>query len=909
MKRAMKIRHGLSLYLGVLLISAAGFGGIIHVPGDYAAIQAALDTATDGDTIIVGQGTYYENINFLGKAVTLRSMDPNDPAVVAGTVIDGSRPADPNIGSVVTFNYGEGNDSIIEGFTLNGGTGQTDPTIDWRIWTGDNGEGGGIICVNSSPTISKNIIKNCRAEYGGGGIFCHNHASPIIANNTIESNYAGWYGGGIFCRYYCSPTIYNNQLIANDVNHLGGAIYLAEWSDALIYNNYIFDNKSIGLNGGAVYYFVWCDPIIANNIFLKNSASKTGSAIMVSSDSGGSIVNNLLYENMISNPDSFSASLSIYDAYPTIANNIILNNQSGGVFYDQFAAIVFYSNNVWENDGADYKGFISNQTGNNGNISQEPMIGNALPKPFTIYELHPESPCIDAGSEIYFPSWLHTDFDGTPRKNTSAIDMGPQEYRFICVPNDYPTIQAAIDDSQTGDEIVVLPGTYNENLNFKGKNLILRAIDPLSEDTVKATIINGGNAASCITLNSGENNSAVVAGFNIQNGNGEFGGGIYVADNCGVTAVYNYIHHNYARRYGGGIDSRHYSNSIVKNNIFEGNHANSAGGGLHIGAHAVCDVRNNIFKNNTARYQGGGFYSYNYAKFQIVENIFYGNHTLSGGAIYVWAADGIIDRNHIYDNFADNLGGGIAIHPTYTPPHTHIMVSNNIIEGNTALNTGGGIYLLQGETFVINNTLAGNESSLTGGAGIALESGAFAEIINNIISESQNGYGIHLKMPYNPDDLKYPLISYNCLWQNGAGNYGGLLEDHTGLSGNISADPEFILNGYFADNNTPSDPNDDFWIPGDYHYTIHSPCYNAGKNQVNLIYDYLRRPRFVHGNIDLGAHELQNYNLASSCKIDIFDLVFFMENWLLSGDHYMDLNNDQAVDYSDFSFIFNDWLE
>ena len=109
--------------LSLSVLAVAALADVRSVPSVYTSIQSAIDAAENGDTVIVEPNTYYENIDFLGKAISLTSTDPCDDQVVAATIIDGSYPDDPNFGSVVTFNSTETNASILTGFTIRGGTG------------------------------------------------------------------------------------------------------------------------------------------------------------------------------------------------------------------------------------------------------------------------------------------------------------------------------------------------------------------------------------------------------------------------------------------------------------------------------------------------------------------------------------------------------------------------------------------------------------------------------------------------------------------------------------------------------------------------------------------------------------------------------------------------------------------
>jgi len=116
-----------------------------YVPDNFPAIQDAINAASDGDTITVRAGTYDEMIDFLGKAIHLKSESGAE-----ATVIGGNQPE-----SVVSFITGEGPDSILDGFTVTGGRGTF---VQYHQYLVSGYVGGGIYCWSSSPTITNNII-------------------------------------------------------------------------------------------------------------------------------------------------------------------------------------------------------------------------------------------------------------------------------------------------------------------------------------------------------------------------------------------------------------------------------------------------------------------------------------------------------------------------------------------------------------------------------------------------------------------------------------------------------------------------------------------------------------------------------------------------------------------------------
>ena len=251
--------------LVILALLASCQGSIIIVdddgPADFSNIQSAIDSASDTDEIILNPGIYTgsgnRDIDFWGKSITISSTDPNDPEVVASTIIDcGGTENDPHRAFI--FHYFEDANSVLDGLTItNGYIKQFD------------GKGGAILCSASSPLIKRCIITDNTVSNGhGGGIYCEYNASPTIENCIIKGNYASANGGGIYLGTD-NATVEGCEITDNSAAFDAGGIYIS--NGASIRKCDINTNKGSGIvcNPGSVVEVNQCT--IKGNLLFEGS--------------------------------------------------------------------------------------------------------------------------------------------------------------------------------------------------------------------------------------------------------------------------------------------------------------------------------------------------------------------------------------------------------------------------------------------------------------------------------------------------------------------------------------------------------------------------------------------------------------------------------------------------------------
>ena len=423
-------------------------------PADFNNIQSAINNATNGDIVIVAPGTYTgpgnRNIDFLGKAITVRSTNPNEPNIVTVTVIDCG-----TAGRGFYFHNGEGLSSVVAGVT---------------VTKGFANRGGGILCENSSPNINNCIISGNSANENGGGICCYSDGSPTISYCVITGNKAGNGGGGISCMAGSHPIIEDCTFSSNSATTFGAGMQNIWNSDPSLFNCIFSKNiiKSDSGSGGGMGNYYNSDPEISNCSFSDNSApwgggicndqnskptistciiranratvggggiSNSGSSPIITncifsgnraSHVGGGINNqwnsNVTLSNCVfhSNIALWGGGAFIYYSSPalincTFAKNSILYGGGGYALacddaYNRPSSIVLtncilwdYGNEIW-NKGqsiititySDVKGGWAGE----GNIEADPLFINLAAGD---YHLLGGSPCIDAGDNTAVP--------------------------------------------------------------------------------------------------------------------------------------------------------------------------------------------------------------------------------------------------------------------------------------------------------------------------------------------------------------------------------------------------------------------------------------------------------------------------------------------------------------------------
>lgn len=745
----------------------------------FATIQYGINISSDTDTVLVQPGTYYENINFNGKLITVSSLflTTQDTNYIYSTGIDGFYN-----GSVVTFNSGEDSTAELSGFTLAHGDAidgggiyceSSSPSIEnLKLFLNNAYDGGGISCYDhANPALRNLVIMDNDADNGAGGILINNYSNPTLENITIGNNTADWGGGiyfnyysspslthvvlsdnvsiqgggifcnssnpslvnvslidniatelagGIFCYYYSNPSLNDILITGNTADTLGGGIFCAYASDPILKNVTIADNSTNWLGGGAC--IIGSDPTFEDVIISGNSADRGGGCYI---EGSSPILENVSFiDNSATGPNGYGGGVYCYDySNPTLQNVLIANNNAlygGGIFsynadptldkvtitgntastegggvFNGVASDPVITNSILWNDIPEeinivggsvtvtYSDIEGGFTGT-GNIDTDPLFANPSSDD---YHLQAISPCIDAGD----PDSQYFDPDGTvadmgafyinqyngpvwyvSETGSDETGSGWEQYPFA-------TIQHGINISSNGDTVIVMPGTYKENINFNGKLITLGSLFLTTQDTtyISSTIIDGTSVGSVVSFISGEDSTSIITGFTIANGVAINGGGIRCINNSSPSLRYLIIRDNSADGYGGGVNCFNSSSPNLQNVVITDNHA-SNGGGIRCYNNSNPNMRNVTISDNSAVNNGGGIYTYESSP-SISNVVIIGNSASYGGGISSNENSNISLVNvTISGNSASDNGGGIECWNNSNPG-----ISNSILWNNT----------------------------------------------------------------------------------------------------------------------------------------------------------------------------------------------------------------------------------
>jgi hypothetical protein len=379
-----------SVYTHCLLedgtLGAPDAGGVLLVPSEYPTIQAAIDSASDGDMVLVADGIYTgtgnKELTWNGneKHITVMSANGPDSCIID---LEGS-------GRAFTFISGLGDDAIwitpedvIEGFTISNGS--------------SSSYGGAIYCYygyqnDVSPTISNCVFKNNTAVYGGA--ITIDGGSSTITNCVFDSNSAD-YGGAVYIGSAggdSGPLFQNCTFLDNSAdlhwNGQGGAFYLSNISTSAncrIWNNNFNGNSAP--NGGAIY-FSTSSPDVTENLFTNNSASTNASTLYIYNYYGPTISNCTITNN--TGPEAVYCYGFNGTVEPVFVNTIVRDDSSAFAFDDTSQAnpTISYCNL----EG----GFPITGTDGGGNIDADPLFCDPDSGDFTLAE---NSPCVGTGED------------------------------------------------------------------------------------------------------------------------------------------------------------------------------------------------------------------------------------------------------------------------------------------------------------------------------------------------------------------------------------------------------------------------------------------------------------------------------------------------------------------------------
>lgn len=293
---------------------------------------------------------------------------------------------------------------------------------------------------------------------------------------------------------------------------------------------------------------------------------------------------------------------------------------------------------------------------------------------------------------------------------------------LITVPDDFDSIQQAINVSSDGDTVLVMPGEYSELLNLQGKAITLCSNYLFSQDPndIANTVIDGSHSDSVIKMHNGEDSLTVICGFTIKNGYTYDGGGVDCDETVNYPKIINNIFlENWSNR-GAGIKSD--GSVYIANNTFENNFVTVTGSGIYCTGGASI-IENNTFLNN----EETAIYSESEDNLEIRGNYFIDNVSTLSSCLDFTGHSGtaLIESNILTGNSSDSSNvftlGNLGF---------FVLANNTIVDNFNA----EALEITNDDILIANNIFCNEQEDE-----IILEEGCNSLITNNLIPNFEEG--------------------------------------------------------------------------------------------------------------------------------------------------------------------------
>ncbi len=878
----------------------------------FVSLSAAIQTAIDGDTIRIADGTYKPTT---GTDRTQSFALKSRVALLGGYAGYGA--ADPNaqdipaLLTILSGDIGVTSTNTDNSYHVVTATGISGATVDRITVTSgcargngrDQDKGAGLFTSSSAVTLSNCTFSGNTTFGNGGGIY--NSSSSLTLTNCIVSQNSD---SGMLT-YSCSLTLTNCTFSGNS-----GAGMVNISSTGTLNNCTFSGNTGAGMANSSALTLTNCtfsgnsgsgmsnsynpSPTLINCRFIGNTASNGGG--MYNYESSPTLINCTFVGNAATNG---GAIYNDFAASPTLTNCVLSGNfasSSGGGMYN--SSLSTLTNCIVWGCGANpiynklnpatitYSDIQGGASGV-GNINSEPKfvrspwagpdgIVATADDDYGDLRLQVGSPALNAGLNSAIPAGVTTDLAGNPRIQSGTVDMGAYE-GAIALPaptlvfvdlnapmggdgtswaTAYVDLQTALAFASSGTEIRVADGTYRPTSNTD------RTVSFVLKNGVSVRGGYAGYGAPNPDARDVAGNKSILSG-NIGSASSSLDNSYHVvigsATNStaildGFTITAGMADGSSTSQFGGGMYCIA-GMPIVSNCSFTGNQAN-LGGGIYLGNNASPVLTNCVFSANTASSFGGAIYSDCSLPPSLAYCTFSANTaSTSGGAIYNAASLSTVSCT--FSGNTANDGGGI-----YSASFSLLMLSHCALSGNTASNSGGGVYNYRTTSSIFTNcAFTGNKAAA--GAGMyninsmptlanctfsGNTPGQFGGAVANLESSPTITnciiWGSGVSPIANFDVSSKPTVTYSDI----QGGYVGV--------GNMSLDPLFV-DADGADNIYGTADDDLRLQPS-------SPCIDAGSNAAvpaSVTTDLEGNVRFIDipglrdpgAIVDIGAYERQ----------------------------------------------------